>query len=52
LLTLLAKHAPERAQPLAQRVARTISDFERQPAVYHQARADILAALEESEAGK
>ena len=52
LLTLLAKHAPERAQAFAQRVVRTITDFERQPAVYHQVRADLLAVLEDSEAGK
>lgn len=46
LLTLLAKRNPEKANEFAQRIARTITDFEREPSSYHRMRMDLLIALE------
>ncbi|MBA4147048.1 MAG: hypothetical protein H0X66_02960 [Verrucomicrobia bacterium] len=47
LLTSLAKRNPERADEITRRIARTITDFERQSEPYHQVRMEILAVLEE-----
>ena len=46
LLTLLEQRAPAAASEITERIARTITDFERGPKVYHQARTEILTALE------
>jgi hypothetical protein len=45
LLTLLAERDSKKANAIAQRIARTITDFERQPEMYHQARMEILVLL-------
>jgi hypothetical protein len=51
LLTLLAKQHPDKAYEITQRMARSITDFERRPDAYHQVREEILMALEK-EAGQ
>ena len=45
LLTMLARRDRERADEVMRRIARSLYDFERRPAPYHQARRDLLEAL-------
>ena len=46
LLGLLAASDPERARAIAGRVVRSFTDFERDPATFRAARAELLEALE------